>query len=139
MTKTNVSAKVSKRAMFGIILEDIRNSGAHYTYTNAKGEKVDITNNDVIEFFTHEIALLENKSGKKKESEENITIKENITTLLSDGEPRTVTQVIDYLREVTGISYSTPKITAVMRILIAEGVVERLEDKKKAYFRKVGA
>ena len=57
--------------------------------------------------------------------------------MLADGEPRTVTQVIDYIRDTTGASYSTPKITAIMRIMIAEGTVERIEDKKKAYFKAV--
>jgi len=125
--------KFTKKNVFTALM----NNATELTVTTNKGEKITLTADEVKAFFEKEIATLDKKNTNKKESAENAAIKENITTLLTDGEPRTVTQVIDYIRDTTGTSYSTPKITAIMRIMIAEGTVERIEDKKKAYFKAV--
>ena len=125
--------KYTKKNVFAALM----NNATELAVTTNKGEKITLTAEELKEFFAKEITTLDKKNTNKKESAENASIKENVTTLLADGEPRTVTQVIDYIRDTTGASYSTPKITAIMRIMIAEGTVERIEDKKKAYFKAV--
>ena len=125
--------KYTKKNVFTALM----NNTTDLTVTTNKGEKITLTADELKEFFAKEIAALDKKNTNKKESAENTAIKENVTALLADGEPRTVTQIIDYIRDTTGTSYSTPKITAIMRIMIAESAVERIEDKKKAYFKAV--
>lgn len=89
------------------------------------------------EFIEHELELLSKKNSADKKptekQEENEAIKEiileNLTSRMTISEMQ---KSIPNLAE-----YSNQKISALMRQLILEGLVEKVEDKRKSYFSKV--
>ena len=60
----------------------------------------------------------------------NQSVKEDILAFMADGGLYTVTEIAENFPE-----FSNTRISALLRQLLADGKVERLEDKRKAYFR----
>ena len=89
-----------------------------------------------VEFLTHEIELLERKSGKSgmtKTQKENVGIMEQIKVALDAvGKPVTISELMAADPVMGG--YSNQKLSALIRQLVKAGEVVRTEDKKKAYF-----
>lgn len=121
-TKTTVTAttkKMTKRDYFTAILS-----------------KYDLTPEER-EFVEHELELLSKKNSAEKkptaQQAENEAIKEiileNLTSRMTISEMQ---KTIPDLAE-----YSNQKISALMRQLILEGLVEKIEDKRKSYFSKI--
>ncbi len=89
------------------------------------------------EFIERELELLAKKNSAEKkptaQQEENEAIKEtileNLTTRMTISEMQ---KSIPDLAE-----YSNQKISALMRQLILDGLVEKVEDKRKSYFSKI--
>lgn len=89
-----------------------------------------------VEFLTHELELLQNKSANKKatkKQEENEVIKEKILALLKEKAERMTISAIT--KELPKEELSSQKTTALIKQLIAEGKVVRETEKKVAYFR----
>jgi predicted transcriptional regulator len=87
------------------------------------------------QFITHEIELLDKKSsGRKptKDQKENVEIKKEILSVLSDGGNMTVTE-IQKNSEILG-ELSNQKVSALLRQLVEAGKVVKTTDKKKSYF-----
>jgi hypothetical protein len=103
-----------------------------------------LTDEDEIKFIDHEIELLDKKSGKgadKKltpEQEKNEKIKVGILNALDGGVQMTISQMIKEVPEIGEIfpEASNQKISALVRQLVQALVVERVEVKGVAYFRK---
>lgn len=103
-----------------------------------------LTDADEIKFIDHEIELLDKKSGKgtdKKltpEQEKNEKVKEGILNALDGGVQMTISQMIKEVPEIgeTFPDASNQKISALVRQLVQALVVERVEVKGVAYFRK---
>lgn len=118
-TTTTTTKKMTKRDYFNAILS-----------------KYDLTP-DEREFVEHELELLSKKNSAEKkptaQQTENEAIKEtileNLTTRMTISEMQ---KSIPDLAE-----YSNQKISALMRQLVLEGLVEKTEDKRKSYFSKV--
>lgn len=90
-----------------------------------------------VDFLTHERELLEKKSsnsGQTKTQKENETIKEKIVDTL---------KVLDTYATITDIqnanaelgAYSNQKISALLKQLVDSKEVDKMIDKKKAYFK----
>ena len=94
---------------------------------------------DAILFLTHEIELLNRKSGKTtmtKTQKENVAVMEQIKTALEAvGKPVTISELMAADPVMGG--YSNQKLSALIRQLVKAGEVVRTEDKKKAYFSLV--
>ena len=90
-------------------------------------------------FIKHELELLDRKnSGEKKPTkaqQENEVLKDNILACMEDGRFYTISEMIKEFPCCADLS--TPKVSAVIRLLKDEGKVERTEDKRKALFRKL--
>ena len=86
-------------------------------------------------FISHEVELLERKSGKStmtKTQKENIGIMTTIKEVLADlGKAVTISELMTDARLA---GYSNQKLSALIRQLVKAGEVVRTEDKKKAYF-----
>jgi hypothetical protein len=103
-----------------------------------------LTDEDEIKFIDHEIELLDKKSGKgadKKltpEQEKNEKVKVGILNALDGGVQMTISQMIKEVPEIGEIfpEASNQKISALVRQLVQALVVERVEVKGVAYFRK---
>ena len=106
--------------------------------------KSHLTDVDEIKFVDHEIELLDKKSGKgadKKltpEQEKNEKVKVGILNALDGGVQMTISQMIKEVPEIGEIfpDASNQKISALVRQLVQALVVERVEVKGVAYFRK---
>ena len=111
--------KMTKKDYFGVLLEMV--SG----------------NEELTNFITHEIELLEkksSKSGQTKTQKENETIKEKIVETLRElGRYATITDIQEANAELG--TYSNQKISALLKQLVDTQVIEKMIDKKKAYFK----
>ena len=90
-----------------------------------------------VDFLVHERELLEKKSsnsGQTKTQKENETIKEKIVeTLRAIGEYATITDIQNANAELS--EYSNQKISALLKQLYDNKMIEKIIDKKKAYFK----
>ena len=95
---------------------------------------------EMVAFIEHEIELLAKKnSAEKKPTEkqtENAGIKDIIVEVLTDEEKgMTISAMQKKCAELA--EYSNQKISALVRQMILDGIVEKTEEKGKAYFRLV--
>ena len=90
-----------------------------------------------VDFLIHERELLEKKSsnsGQTKTQKENETIKEKIVETLRDlGKYVTITEIQNANVELG--TYSNQKISALLKQLVDNKEIEKVIDKKKAYFK----
>lgn len=90
-----------------------------------------------VDFLVHERELLEKKSsnsGQTKTQKENETIKEKIVETLRDlGKYVTITEIQNANVELG--TYSNQKISALLKQLVDNKEIEKVIDKKKAYFK----
>ena len=99
------------------------------------------SNKELVEFLNHEIELVERKNGTRKPTKaqlENEGIKEQIVAILTKEPDRifTVTEICKALSSVG--DFTSQKISALMRALVLDNKAQRIEDKRKTYFKSVG-
>lgn len=98
-------------------------------------------NETYVAYLQHELELMDNKRVTKKETETqkaNAVLKDRIVELLAElGKAVTISELQAYNAEMG--SYSTSKLSAMMRQLIDEGRVEKTADKKRSVFNAVVA
>ena len=94
------------------------------------------SNPDLVAFIEHELELLakKNASDKKPTATQiaNNGIKETILDTLADNKVMTITEM--QKANADRADLSNQKISALVRQLIAEGLVKKEEIKRKAYF-----
>lgn len=116
-----MAKKMTKKEMFAQIK-------ANYNLTDAE-----------IAFIDREIELLEKKNGgiKKptKQQEINNGLKEVILDHMEYGEKYTITDLMKQVPELAELS--NQRVSAIVRGLKESGLVDRVEEKRKAYFFKV--
>lgn len=92
---------------------------------------------DLVDFIDHEIELLSKKSSRTtptKTQVENEKIKEKIvTTLVELDKYATITDIQNTNTELADLS--NQKISALLKQLVDNKVIEKVIDKKKAYFK----
>lgn len=90
-----------------------------------------------IDFLIHERELLERKSsnsGQTKLQRENEILKEKIVETLKElNKFSTITEIQESNKEL--IDLKNQKMTALLTQLVNAKIVERVVDKKKAYFK----
>ena len=99
-----------------------------------------ISSNEMFtEFIKHELELLDKKTANRKSAksdETNVKLANLVfDTLAEKGVGLTASEVIKANAEFNGLS--TPKMTALLKILMEEGRVVRIEDGKKVLFKAV--
>ena len=97
----------------------------------------EIGRTDLVDFIDHEKELLVRKGSKStptKTQVENEAIKEKIVaTLVELGKYATITEIQGANTELADLS--NQKISALLKQLVDNQVVEKMVDKKKAYFK----
>ena len=92
---------------------------------------------DLVDFIDHEIELLSKKSlrtAPTKTQVENEKIKEKIVaTLVELGKYATITDIQNANTELANLS--NQKISALLKQLYDNKIIEKVIDKKKAYFK----
>ena len=102
--------------------------------------KSHLTDPAEVAFVEHELELLAKKnSGEKKPTAQQVaneSLKQTIIDVLTDnGGLMTVTDVQKSCEELSVLS--NQRVSALLRQLKDDGKVERVEDKRKAYFKAV--
>lgn len=94
----------------------------------------------LVEFIEHELELLakKNASGEGKMTatqKENAEIKSAIVKSLA-GQPDRIFTVTEMIKEFDCCkTYTNQKVSALMKQLVAEEKVKKIEDKRKSYFQ----
>ena len=93
------------------------------------------------EFIAHEMELLSKKnSAEKKPTAQqvaNVGIQTAILNGMEVGKAYTITDLIKSVSECADLT--NQRVSALVRQMVDGGSVERFEEKRKAYFRKVEA
>jgi DNA-binding MarR family transcriptional regulator len=96
-------------------------------------------NSVLVEFIDHELELLAKKNSSEKKPTAQQTANEGLKTAIyegmADGRLYTITELLKEIPECADLT--NQRVSAVVRQMIASNLVERIEDKRKAYFRKV--
>ena len=92
----------------------------------------------LVEFIDHELELLAKKNAsEKKQTPQQIAndgIKQTIVdAMIENGGLMTVTDIQKSCEELAELS--NQRISALLRQLVLDGKAERVEDKRKAYFK----
>ena len=91
------------------------------------------------EFIAHEMELLAKKNTADKkptaQQEANAVIKQNVLTVLADGNKRTVSDLLKMVPDLPD-TMTNQRMSALVRQMVDAGEVIRTEDKRKAYFSK---
>lgn len=110
--------KLTKKEKYGMVLNYIQD------------------NEMLVEFIENEINLLNKKASsnsKTQTQKDNEVIKEKLVALLTEiAKPITITE-LQKLNEEMG-SYSNQKLSALLKQLHDEKIVNKFTDKKKTYF-----
>ena len=96
--------------------------------------------NEVLrDFIAHEVELLDKKNSAPKKptavQTANEAIKDAIYDGMAEGRMYTITDLVKEIAECADLT--NQRVSALVRQMKDEGRVERLEEKRKAYFRKV--
>ena len=96
-----------------------------------------LTNQDEINFIAHEIELLENKKASVRKPTANQVVNENfkqaIVNFLQENEKSfTITEMIEKCDALH--SLTNQRVSALVTQLVNENILERIEEKRKAYF-----
>lgn len=93
---------------------------------------------DEVKFIDHEIELLDKKnSADKKPTAQQVANKstqEAILANMEDGKMYTITDLIKTVPECADMT--NQRVSALVRQMVLDGAVVRIEDKRKAYFKK---
>ena len=94
----------------------------------------------LVEFIDHEIELLAKKNSAEKNPTAQQTANEGIKSAIYEGmEKGKQYTITDLIKSIPACSDLTnQRVSSLVRQLIDEGKVERIEEKRKAYFSKVG-
>ena len=126
MTNTNKPARLTKRDFFNAIAK----CGFDFTAIDER-----ITADAMKQFADNELELLakKNASDRKptKVQQENEAIKAKILAVM-DTTPATVSEIMK--RDEVLSALSNQKISALMTQLINDGMVKKIEEKRKSFF-----
>lgn len=115
--------KITKRDYFAQVIEVLKAQGC----------------DELVAFCEHEVELLAKKAENKKSkgaSAENVALAETVYgVLVATGRGMTVSEIQKDDADLTDLS--TPKVTALLKILMDAGRVVRTTDKKRVEFTAV--
>ena len=97
-------------------------------------EEVISANSTYVDFLTHELELLNKKASNKKATKTQVaneSIKADILSALADGR-KTISDMIKTSPALADLT--NQKVSALVRQLVADGLVVREVEKKVAYF-----
>ena len=96
-------------------------------------------NSAMTEFIEHELELLAKKNSSERKptavQKENADLKVAILNGMEANRVYTVTEMIKSIDAIGDLT--NQKVSAILRQMATDGTVERVEEKKKAYFSKV--
>lgn len=95
------------------------------------------TNKDLADFINHELELLAKKNAADRKPTKVQTENEGVKEIILANLTETPTTISDLQKASTELGeISNQKISALIRQLVADGLIVRTEEKRKAYFAK---
>lgn len=133
MANSNVSPKLIKKDFYVALQEFVDAESPAF-----KCEKGEITAEQMVEFIAHELELLTKKNvGEKKLTAQQIANKQICENILAGMEDNRLYQIADMMKEIPACEgLSSQRVTALVKQML-DVTVERIEDKRKAFFRKI--
>ena len=130
---TTTSPKLIKKDFYFALKEFV---GANST--TFKCEKGEITAEQMAEFIAHELELLSKKNvGEKKLTAQQIANKQICEGIVAGMEDNRLYQIADMMKEIPACAgLSSQRVTALVKQML-DVEIERIEDKRKAFFRKI--
>jgi hypothetical protein len=130
---SNKEKKLTKKDHYNALLK--------FLEANPKVEFINgISADQMKEFANHEVELLDkkNSSDKKptKQQEKNKQLAEEVLACMVGNNLYTITEMTKFPVSVKN-DLSASKLTSLVGGLLKENRVERIEEKRRAYFRKV--
>ena len=100
--------------------------------------KSHLTDEAEIAFIDHELELLAKKNSSEKKPTAQQTANEGIKTAILDNMAENTLYTISELMKIVPEceNLTNQRVSALVRQLVADGLVVRTEDKRKAYFTK---
>ena len=93
----------------------------------------------LVAFINHELELLAKKNSAERKptakQSENASVKSAIVDEMEDNRLYTISEMIKEFPSCA--DFTNQRVSALVRQLVADGKVERIEEKRKAYFRKI--
>ena len=97
------------------------------------------SNPTLVDFIEHELELLAKKNSAEKKPTAvqvaNEGIKDAIYDAMQENRLYTITEIIKEIAECADLT--NQRVSALIRQMRDDGKVERIEEKRKAYFRKI--
>lgn len=97
------------------------------------------SNPTLVDFIEHELELLAKKNSAEKKPTAvqvaNEGIKDAIYDAMQENRLYTITEIIKEVAECADLT--NQRVSALIRQMKDDGKVERIEEKRKAYFRKI--
>ena len=117
------SKKMTKRDYFTILRASYPETASNY--------------DEVIAFIDHELELLAKKNSAEKKPTAVQVANEGIKSAIVEGmEPNRLYTITELIKEIPECADMTnQRVSALVRQLKDDGKVERVEEKRKAYFR----
>lgn len=117
------SKKMTKRDYFTILRASYPETASNY--------------DEVIAFIDHELELLAKKNSAEKKPTAVQVANEGIKSAILEGmEPNRLYTITELIKEIPECADMTnQRVSALVRQLKDDGKVERVEEKRKAYFR----
>ena len=133
MANSNVSPKLIKKDFYVALQEFVGAESPAF-----KCEKGEITAEQMAEFIAHELELLTKKNvGEKKPTAQQIANKQICDGILAGMEDNRLYQIADMMKEIPACEgLSSQRVTALVKQML-DISIERIEDKRKAFFRKI--
>ena len=131
------SVRLTKRDFYTAALNALTDNAV---FTIPKGEGVvEISGSQMAEFYKHEVELLDRKNTVDKKPTKTQQANENIkATVLESMEDNRLYSISEMLKAFPVCAdMSNQKLSSLVRQMVADKQVERIEEKRKAFFRKV--
>lgn len=95
------------------------------------------SNKNLREFIEHELELLAKKNSSEKKPTATQTANEGLKNEILEGmEVGKLYTITDMIKKIPALAELTnQKVSAIVRQMVADGVVERIEDKRKTFFK----
>ena len=131
------SVRLTKRDFYTAALNALTDDAV---FTIPKGDgMIEISGGQMAEFYKHEIELLDRKNTVDKKPTKTQQANESIkTTVLESMEDNRLYSISEMLKAFPVCAdMSNQKLSSLVRQMVADKQVERIEEKRKAFFRKV--
>lgn len=131
------SVRLTKRDFYTAALNALTDDAV---FTIPKGDGVvEISGGQMAEFYKHEVELLDRKNtvDKKptKTQQANESIKATVLESMEDNRLYSISEMLKAFPVCADMS--NQKLSSLVRQMVADKQVERIEEKRKAFFRKV--